>query len=293
MALSMTGCGEGTATDGGASCRVELRCVNNRGFKLQLRCRDGFSALEPRVEAVVRRRVTRGTVQVAIDVTGTAAPAARRLDAAQLAAYLDAVADFCAARALPPPTAVEPFLMLPGVFVDAGSDAGMVERAWPLVSRALDEALGRLHLMRGHEGATLAADMRRLCGEIGGYTAQVAGRVPLIVESHRARMSDRVAKLLEPQGVSLDPAAVAREVAVIADRSDIAEELVRLTSHVAQFERLLGEDAAGRQLDFLAQELGREANTIAAKASDVEVAHAVVEIKTRIERLREQVQNIE
>jgi uncharacterized protein (TIGR00255 family) len=117
--------------------------------------------------------------------------------------------------------------------------------------------------------------------------------VPEVVVAYRDRLLERVGKLLADRTTTLSDADVAREVALVADRTDIAEELVRLQSHLDQFDRLLDEDSPGRALDFLAQELGREANTIASKSLDVRIAHAVVEIKTRIERLREQAQNIE
>jgi uncharacterized protein (TIGR00255 family) len=114
-----------------------------------------------------------------------------------------------------------------------------------------------------------------------------------MLDGHRRRLADRVGKVLATQGLTLGDAEVAREIAVLADRADIAEELVRLESHVEQFERLLGEESPGRSLDFLAQELAREANTIASKSPDVAIAHAVVDLKTRIERLREMLQNVE
>jgi uncharacterized protein (TIGR00255 family) len=293
MALSMTGCGDGVATDGANTCRVELRCVNNRHFKLAFRCRDGFAALEGRAEAAVRRRVRRGSVHLSLDVAGPAAPAGRRLDAVQLAAYLDAAADFCLSRDLPAPHAIESFLGLPGVLVETAPDSDMAERAWPLVAEALDAALDRLDEMRRREGDALAADLRATCGEIRALAAAIRERVPQMVEAHRSRLVERVTRLLAPQGVSLAEGDVAREIALLADRTDIAEELVRLDSHLAQFTHLLGTEAPGRSLDFLSQELTREANTVASKAFDAEIAHTVVEIKTRIERLREQVQNLE
>jgi len=290
---SMTGCGEATHTEGRNTCRVELRVVNNRFFKFSLRARDGFSVLEGRAEAVVRGRVRRGAVQMTLDIVGPAAPVGRRLDSAQLAAYLDAAADFCLGRELPAPRSVEPFLQLPGVFVDDTADGGAAEQVWPLVSRTLADALDGLDRMRIHEGDVLAADLRGSCREIGRLAAVVAERVPRMVADHGRRLADRVAKLLEPQAVPLAPTDLAREVALLADRSDVAEELVRLGSHLQQFDRLLGEEAPGRSLDFLTQELAREANTIASKSPDVEIAHTVVAIKTCVERLREQVQNIE
>jgi uncharacterized protein (TIGR00255 family) len=147
--------------------------------------------------------------------------------------------------------------------------------------------------MRRTEGAALARDMRSICEGVRALAAAIQSRVPAAVEEHRARLQERVARLLQGQAAAITPADLAREVAILADRSDVAEELVRLESHVAQFETLLDDDAPGRALDFLTQELAREANTIGSKSADVAIAHAVVELKTLIERLREQVQNIE
>jgi uncharacterized protein (TIGR00255 family) len=293
MALSMTGCGEGVATEGASVCRVELRSVNNRFFKLSLRAREGFGALEGQIEAAIRRRVRRGAVQVTLDVGGPAAPAGRSIDQAQLGGYLDQLQDFCSGRGLDPPGTVDGLLSLPGVLVESQPTLDAIQRAWPLVARALDEAVERLDRMRRAEGDAMARDMIATCGEIAALVATIRGRVPAVVELHRARLFDRVSKLLAAHGTALAPADLAREVALIADRSDIAEELVRLESHREQFERLLGEESPGRSLDFLTQELAREANTIASKSLDVPIAHAVVDLKTRIERLRELVQNVE
>lgn len=292
MALSMTGCGEGVATDGVNSCRVELRTVNNRFFKLSLRTREGFTAIEPQIEAAIRKRVRRGTVQMALDLSGPLAPGLRRLDLRQLEAYLDDLETLCAQRDIPEPRSLDGLLGLPGVCLDAAT-ADSTTQLWPLVERALEDSLTKLDAMRRAEGKSLAADMRAICAAIRSLAAVICDRVPVAVEEHRGRLLERVRRLLETQTATLAPADLAREMALLADRSDVAEELVRLASHVDQFDRLLGEDAAGRSLDFLAQELAREANTIASKSSDVTIAHAVVEMKTQIERLREQVQNIE
>ncbi len=294
MALSMTGCGEGVVTEGGSTCRVEVRGVNNKHFKMVLRTRDGVSSLEPRIEEAVRRRVRRGTVQVTVDLAGAASPPARRLDKAQLAAYLDDLADFCATHDLPLPRDADGLLSLPGIIVEAHADDGVTSAAtWPLLSRALECALDGFVQMRRDEGESLAAAMRATCDELRGHAERIRQRVPDVTASARARLLDRVGKVLAELGTTLGEGDVAREVALLAERSDIDEELVRLVSHVDQFVRLLGDESPGRQLDFLAQELGREANTIASKSADVSIAHTVVELKTCIERLREQAQNLE
>jgi len=293
MAISMTGCGEGIASEGQSTCRVELRVVNNRFFKLVLRSRDAFAMLEPRFEAVIRGRVRRGTVQMTLDVTGPAVPASRRFDRGQLAAYLDDLEDFCSTHRIPAPQTIDGILGLPGILVETPPSSEAVEQLWPLMNRSLDTALDGLERMRRAEGNALAHDMRSGCGAITQSIAAIRQRVPAVLAEHRSRLTDRVAKLLEGSGATLSAADLTREVALIADRSDIAEELVRLESHVAQFSRLLEEESPGRSLDFLSQELAREANTIASKSVDVAIAHMAVDLKTHIERLREQIQNIE
>ena len=293
MPTSMTGCGEGMASADGSSCRVELRSVNNRAFKFSLRAREGLVGLESRAEAVVRRRVRRGTIHMGLDLAGPAAVAPRRIDHVQLAAYLDALEVFCAGHDLTVPRSVDALLGLPGVTCEAVADAVALEAAWPLVAEALERALDALDRMRRAEGQSLADDMLGACGEIGRLVAAIRERVPQAVVRHRERLQDRVAALVVERGVTLTESDFAREVALVADRTDITEELVRLESHLAQFRSLLAEESTGRQLDFLAQEFAREANTVAAKSADVGIAHAVVEVKTLVDRLREQVQNLE
>ncbi len=293
MALSMTGCGEALAADASGTCRVELRCVNNRFLKLSIRTRDGFGLLESQIEAVVRQRVRRGAVQMSLDVTGPAALATRQLDASQLDAYLHQLTDFCSRHDLPPPRAVDALLSLPGILADSIPSREAIDRTWPLVAQALSVALDGLDSMRRAEGMAMARDMLVTCGEITSLAATIRARVPVVVDEYRIRLHERVGKLLQERGAALSENDLVREIALIADRSDIAEELVRLESHLQQFERLLAEESPGRSLDFLTQELAREANTIGSKSLDVTIAHTVVEIKTRIERLRELVQNIE
>lgn len=293
MALSMTGCGEGVATVGANSCRVELRTVNNRFFKLSLRTREGLNSLEPQIEAAIRKKVRRGTVQMTLEIAGPLAPGLRRLDQRQLEVYLDDLETLCAKRGISEPRSIDGLLGLPGVCLEAAAAADTASEAWPLVDRALHEALAKLEAMRRAEGETLAADLRTLCAAIRSLVDTIRDRVPAAVEEHRGRLQERIRRLMNLTAATLPPGDLAREMAVLADRSDVAEELVRLESHIDQFDHLLGEDAPGRALDFLSQELAREANTIASKSSDVSIAHAVVEMKTQIERLREQVQNIE
>ena len=293
MARSMTGCGEGFADSQGVVCRVEIRSVNHRHFKCTIRTREGFHLLEPRLEAALRERIRRGSLQVALEVTGTAVPSGRRLDREQLAAYLDDWESFCDTRGLPTPQAIDPLLGLPGVLQDSPPDTAAVEASWPVIQTATTAALDQLDAMRRAEGDALVADLEQACQEIDRLVAVIRQRVPEVVAEHRQRLLERVAKVLESHQARLSENDLIREVALLADRSDISEELVRLESHVEQFRGLLADPAPGRSLDFLAQELGREANTIGSKSVDVTIAHAVVDLKSQIERIREQAANIE
>jgi uncharacterized protein (TIGR00255 family) len=289
----MTGCGVGAATADTTSCRVEVRTVNNRGFKFSIRTRDGLFGLESRIEAIVRARIHRGTVSVSLDVKGGATAATKRLDLDQLAAYLDDLEQFAAGRGVALPQSLEGILGLSGVVTDAVAGEEVVDQVWPVVAKAVAAALDACDAMRAAEGASLAADMKTIITDVRKLVDGIRCRVPAAVERHRERLMERVTSLLGGHGASLTEADLTRELVLLADRSDVAEEIVRLESHLDQFARLLEDDSPGRQLDFLAQELAREANTVASKSSDVEIAHAVVEAKTLIERLREQVQNLE
>ncbi len=293
MARSMTGCGEGFADDQGVVCRVEIRSVNHRHLKCSIRTREGFHLLEPRLESAIRDRIRRGSLQVTLEVSGSAVPTGRRLDRDQLAAYLDDWEAFCDDRGLPTPQAIDPLLSLPGVLLDAPPDATAVEATWPIIATATTAALDQLDTMRQTEGAALVADLEQACSAIIDRVEQIRQRVPEVVAEHRQRLLERVGKVLEAHQTRLDENDVLREIALLADRSDIAEELVRLESHIEQFRSLLADPAPGRSLDFLAQELGREANTIGSKSADVTIAHAVVDLKSQVERIREQAANIE
>jgi len=290
---SMTGCGEATLTRNGCTCRLEVRSVNHRFFKLTLRAREGFSALEPRIDAAIRRRLHRGSVQVSLDVAGRGTGGSRRIDRGQLESYLDDLTDFCTARGLAHPTSVEPLLSLPGVTTESFPTPEAIEAHWPLVADSLDAALDAVDAMRTTEGSAMAADLSKTCAEIAAIAASIRERVPALTADYRARLLERVGRILAEHDAVIAPSDVVREVALVADRSDIAEELVRLDSHVGQFTALLSTDAPGRSLEFLTQELGREANTLCAKANDVTLSQIGLSLKHVVDQLREQVQNVE
>ena len=158
----------------------------------------------------------------------------------------------------------------------------------------IEAAIGQMDRMRSEEGRAMAADLRANALVAAASLQEVERRAPLVIESYRGRLAERVQKAIAEYQLTLDPADLLREVSLFADRSDVSEEVVRLKSHLDQFDQLLdAEESSGRKLDFLTQEMLREANTIGSKANDVEIARQVIDIKSAIERIREMIQNVE
>jgi uncharacterized protein (TIGR00255 family) len=185
-------------------------------------------------------------------------------------------------------------LALPGVVNELGATFDAAESHWPLIEPVLSEALVNLARMRSEEGKAMLADLNANLQIIARELAQIEVRAPLVIEGYRGRIQERLAKMLVDFGIGIGPADVAREVSLFAERTDISEEVVRLKSHLEQFDKVMQkEETPGRKLDFLTQEMFRETNTIGSKANDAEIARHVIEIKSIIERIREMVQNVE
>jgi uncharacterized protein (TIGR00255 family) len=292
--LSMTGFGEARRQQDDIAVAIEVRTVNNRYFKFSLRAGEGYASLEPQIEAVVRQHVKRGTVNVVLKVYRQSAGEEYRLNLGVLDRYRKQLVQYEAGGSLQSGIGVEHLLALPGVVVETDAESNYAESAWPAVQSALVEALQHLAEFRANEGTAMASDMALNCRAISAELANVAARAPTLVDNFRARLQERISALLEQYQITLDPADLIREVSIFAERSDISEEIVRLRSHLEQFAAILaGEEAAGRKLEFVIQEMFREANTIGSKSNDVAIARSVIEIKTAIERLREMIQNVE
>lgn len=294
MLLSMTGHGEAHRQQDGVAVAVEVRTVNNRYLKTTFRTSEGYGTLEPSIEAVVRRHVRRGSVQVNVRIERQASPDDFKLNEVVLASYqrqLEAVRE-TAGSAEPIP--LDSLLTLPGVIDETAWRHVNAEADWPVVEQTLEEALTNLSSMRAKEGAAMAADLHANCDLVQAELNKIEQRAPLVVEAYRKRLTERLNKLLEEYEVSIEAADVVREVGIFADRGDISEEIVRLRSHLKQFDAIsAAEESNGRKLEFLIQEILRETNTIGSKANDAEIAGHVVEIKTAIERMREMIQNVE
>lgn len=292
MIQSMTGFGSATVADGGVVTRAEIRSVNHRYLQVKTRLPADQGTLESEVEALVRQSLERGAVTVTISVERTARASAVRVDAEVARRYQTALTDLARELAIDRDIALDTLIGLPGVLVGQ-DDAREREREERAVLKCVREALAGLAKMRAAEGASLAADLKKNADAIAKVMAKIEKRMPKVVKEHHANLVKRVNELLDGR-VTVEGPELSRELALLADRTDVSEELARLKSHLEQWETLLARGkAVGRQLDFLVQELLREANTIGAKCNDAAMAHGVVELKTLIERLREQVQNVE
>ncbi len=292
--LSMTGYGDARHERADHALSAEVRTINSRHFKLNLRTTDGYGALEARIEAVVREYIRRGTINVNLRIRHISPADDFRVNADVLHNYLDQLQKVAAKRGLPEELRLEPLAQLPGVIEELSNEARDAESIWPLLEPTLREALEKLGAMRSAEGQALAADLANQCAVVESSMNKIATRSPVIAEVYRKRLKDRVDEALAQFKAAIEPVDLIREVCLFADRSDISEEIVRLRSHLQQFAAALGApESAGRKLEFICQEMGRETNTIGSKANDAEISQEVVEIKTALERIREQLQNVE
>jgi len=290
----MTGHGESHVQQDGLAVTVELRPINSRFLKISTRTSEGFSALVPQIEGLLRAHIRRGTIQANVRFVRQPTPADYRDNVRVLDGYRRQLDALRSEWSLSGSTDLEALLPLPGVVETDLETRHDASEFWPVVGPAIEAALKNLDRMRAEEGRTMAADMRANCQAAAGWLAQIRARAPQVIDTYRMRLADRVRRVLEEYQTKLDPADLVREVSLYAERCDISEEIVRLASHLEQFDTIMElPESSGRKLEFLIQEMFREANTIGSKSYDVEIARLVIEIKTAIERLREMVQNVE
>ena len=292
----MTGFGEARTQTDALGVSVEVRAVNNRHLKLTVRGSDPYPLYETELEKVVRRHVRRGTLHVHVRVERQGQTAAPALNATALAEYLRQIRLACDEAGTPEfagPLA-SGALALPGVAPESRSHSTPPDDEWPVVEKTLDAALVKLNQMRRDEGKAMAADLLAHHKTIADQLGAVRELLPGVVTDYRQRVLERVKQAVADAGVVLSAESIIREVALFADRTDVSEEVTRLTSHLEQFAELTrkGEEA-GRKLEFVIQEMGRETNTIGSKAGDVAISRHVFEIKATLEKLRELVQNVE
>ncbi|MBU2537959.1 MAG: YicC family protein [Proteobacteria bacterium] len=290
--LSMTGYGRGESQTGARSWTVEVRSVNHKFLDLSIKIPRKYLGLEDRIKKEIGNHYSRGHVDIYVN------PGAEAGDNIRLAAnfplarnYFQCLEAIRQDLSLPDAPTLAMIQSYKDIIV-AHEEEEDLEAVWPQVSEALTQALTMAQSMRVQEGATLKDELSQRLQEFSKTVETIVQDIPAIVQRRTEKLQERLAKLL--QGVDIDPLRLAQEVAVMADKADVTEEVVRLRSHINQFSGFLeADEPVGRRLDFLLQEFLREINTLASKISDAPTAHLTVELKTEVEKLREQIQNIE
>jgi uncharacterized protein (TIGR00255 family) len=291
MIRSMTGFGAGRGTRGGEEIDVEVRSVNHKFCEVKVRLPRELSALEVEVTRAVKERLVRGGVEVAVRRTATRGMLAPRVDLALAAEYARAFEEVRAKLGLAGPVSLSEVLASEGVVALEERPADL-ESARGAAGEALGLALDRIAEMRAREGEALARDLSLRLTLVEEIVARLERIAPQSIEHYRTRLHERIQEVA--RGFTPDPARLAQEVALFADRIDVTEEFTRLRSHLGQMRALIaGGEPAGRKMEFLVQEMHREANTIGSKSQSGEISGLVVQLKAEIERMREQVQNVE
>ena len=287
---SMTGFGSASAVGELGRVTVEVRGVNHRFLDVHVRLPRDMTAAEPKIREAVERHAKRGRVEVSVWVTPAGDLLEGSLNPARLRPLREALATLAESLGLTDDLKLETLLALRELATPNGGPLGAA-RSWEILGELVDRALADFAAMREREGAALAADARRLLDTVESVAAQLAERSPKLVEAQGEALAQRVRQLAA--GIDVAPDRLAQEIALLADRSDVREELTRLASHIQQARDLLRHRHVGRKLDFLVQELFREANTAGTKLQGVAMTAEVVQMKAAIEQLREQVQNLE
>jgi len=294
----MTGYGDSEGQLNGVTYVVEIRTVNNRYFKASIRLPDSMAFLGDDIEKLLRRNISRGTVNYVLRLKNVSVNVLFDIDEVALQAYLGRLSRIASSADMKCPIDVGGLLNLPGVIRPTSPDEEVAGQVKEMVLRITQEAIEKLKQMRAAEGTALEADLKKHCRAIEEALSQIRARGVTVVQGYAKRLKKRVDELLDGTELKLDEETLAREVAIFADRSDISEEIARLDSHLQQLlqscqGRASAGCQAGRRLDFISQEMLREANTIASKATDIEIIRCVVDIKCQIDRIKEQVQNVE
>ena len=294
----MTGFGDARGSGPGFTVAVELRAVNNRHLKLTVRGTDPYPTFDSDIEKIVRKVVRRGSVQANIRVERESAAGGPALNVAVVRTYLAQLKAVCDAEGVPDalPGLAAGILDLPGVSAESAPIGGLPDDEWPVVEKTIAAALAKFDAARKDEGRQMAAELMAQHGTMTTVLADIRAHLPTVVAQYRERILERVRAAVAEAGVGVEPAHLIREVAAFADRTEVAEEVTRFAAHLDQFAEIVrvgAADGAGRRLEFVVQEMGREANTLGSKAGDVTVSRLVIELKAALEKVRELIQNVE
>lgn len=290
----MTGFGDATAHEGNVAYSVEIRSVNNKFLKTTIRVPERLASLEPELEQQIRAAVSRGSVTLTVSCSESGEAAAHTVNAAALRRYAEQIAGAMGVETTS--LNLADLVTLPGVLQPPGDEEHRLHKARKAVRPLVDLAMAHLVQMRTREGVALRDDLLGHLKFIGERLERLTEIAPRVVVEYERRLKSRMESLLDDADMQTDPGVLVREIAVYTEKTDIAEELARLGEHLRHFRDMLEstEDRPlGRTMDFLSQELLREANTIASKSPDAEMSRLIVEIKGAIDRIKEQVQNAE
>lgn len=294
---SMTGFGRGIGESEIGSVTAEIKAVNSRFLEINIRSDHVPGSLEEIARAAAKKTLSRGKLNIFLSFTPTASAKATRIevDEGLLSAYLSVLDDISGRKGVKKGKVhVSDLLSLPEPFLTIRKEAATEEEMAPLVKAAMEGALVSLIEMRQREGHNLKVDLKQRLAFLRERLAFLLSRQDLAAKAYEERLRQRMEKILEQMNFEVDEGRILEEVALFSEKTDYTEEVVRFASHLDQFDAMLeSEEPIGRKLDFLLQEINREANTTASKASDAEVIDTVIQIKTELEKIREQVQNIE
>ena len=292
MIKSMTGYGNSRKTMGNREISIEIRSVNHRYFEFSCRIPRELSFLEEKIRTAVKQRIFRGKVDLYLTIgTDENEQAQVVINHGLASGYIKALKELAQKYGISDDTSVSLLSKYPDIFKVSRPEIDE-EKLWSEVTEVLNEALGKLVDMRQSEGIKLYEDISKRCETILGLVEEVEKISPQTVEEYRSKLTERIEEVL--CSVAVDEQRILTEAAIFADKIDVSEETVRLRSHFEQFEKILsGESSVGRKTDFIIQEMNREANTIGSKVQDAQLAHIVVDIKAELEKIREQVQNVE
>ena len=293
----MTGFGDASTEEDNLHLALELRSLNNRYFKAVIRLPEAIAGLEAELESKLRKRVHRGSFTMTVKLRIGGEAAVSRVNDGALQSYLEHLETL---HARVPDQSVRidltALLMLPGVMEPSDDESVLMSKSRSVLFKLLDEAIERMDKMRLVEGEALAADLLKQRDVIAEHIDIVKARAPKVIDEYHQRLRNRIDELMARAELKVDEHDLIREVAVFADRADISEETARIAGHLEQFAQVIqrhNEEPAGRTLDFLAQEMLREANTMASKSNDTDISRAVVVVKSAIDRIKEQAQNVE
>jgi uncharacterized protein (TIGR00255 family) len=293
MIVSMTGFGDARTERDGTHYAVEIRTLNNRFYKPIIKLPESVSGMEPEIDTLLRESLGRGSITFILKLRSDSAEAAYHINTGALSAYLDQLQQV---RGLEKLVTIDlaSLVQLPGVCQEPRDDSDEIARHGDVIRGLTAQAITKVNAMRTREGEALMRDLMKHSKLIAASLAQISTRAPSVIDDYHKRLLQRVNQLISKAELQVNQADLLKEVAVFAERADISEEIQRLTTHLDSFEQSCKTaEHAGRKLDFITQEMLREANTIASKANDALIAKHIVDIKGAIDRLKEQVQNVE